>query len=142
MTPIRTKFMSVPFVPALVALFHNVWPVATGATFGEVIAEAEKWRYPWLAAIVTGALVQIMIALLRAWFTERRDLLNTMKAMLGEQRETYLTFINAEKEERHAVANRAHKAELKAHMLAAGVPVDELPRQVTNIYPEKKDRQT
>lgn len=130
--------MSVPAVPAF---FHNVWPVATGATFGQVIAQIENWRSPWLAAVVTGAVVQIAIALLRSWFAERRDLLQTMKAMLAEQRETYLAFIENEKKERHQMANRAAKAELRLHMKEAGVPANRIPAEPPPLYDVEHDGQ-
>jgi hypothetical protein len=134
---VKSKFMSHP-AATLLAVFHQLWPVGMGATLGQVVAQTEQWRYPWVAAIVTGALVQIAIALLRSWFNERRDLLQTMKAMLGEQRATYLTFIDSEKDERHRMANRAASAELKLHMVRAGVPVNRLPDPAP-LYPEGKE---
>ncbi len=134
----KNKLMSHYSVTAVVAVLHQIWPVATGATFGQIVAQAEQWRYPWVAAVVTGALVQVLIFLLRSWFSERRDLLQTMRAMLGEQREYLHGVINNEKQERHDMANRAAKAELKLRMVEAGVPLSKI-RDADPLYPERSE---
>jgi|SRR5215831_4333556 len=139
MTPIRTKSMSLSFAPALTTLFHNVWPVGLGVSIGEVTAEAAQWHSPWLAAIVTGAVVQIVIALMRAWFTERRDLMQTMTKLLDEQRTYWGDLVRNEKEERHQMANRAAKAEMKLFVLTHGVPASQI-KEPPALYPEVEDQ--
>lgn len=121
------------------AVLQQIWPVGTGATFGQIVAQTEQWRSPVLVAVITGALVQVLIFLLRSYFTERRDLLHTMREMLAEQR-TYLHgLLNNEKQERHDMANRAAKAELKLSLLAAGVPLSRL-IDPPDLYPERKEK--
>lgn len=138
MQSIRSKFMSLSIAPGLTDLFHNVWPVGIGVTLGNSVSQAADWHNPWLTAALTGALVQVLIALLRSWFSERRDLLQTMKQMLGEQRQYLHDIISTEKRERHDMANRAQVAEFKLALVARGVPLDQLPTPVP-LYPEKED---
>ncbi len=127
--------MSLPFTPFLPTLFHNVWPVGIGVAIGEFTAEAANWHSPWLAAIVTGAIVQIVIALMRAWFTERRDLMQTMTKLLDEQRMYWGDLVRAEKDERHQMANRAAKAEMRLFVLTHGVPANQI-KEPPPLYPE------
>jgi hypothetical protein len=108
-------------------ILANVWPVGLGALTGDVVAQSAQWARPGLIAILSGAVLQLLIALLRSLFTERRDVLATLRDMLREQREATLARDFAEKRVRHDLANRAHVAEMKLHLLAAGVPPNELP---------------
>lgn len=108
-------------------ILANVWPVGLGAFTGDVVATSAQWTRPGIIAIATGAILQLLIALLRSLFTERRDVLATLRDMLREQREAQQARDFAEKRVRHDLANRAHIAEMKLHLLAAGVPAHELP---------------
>jgi len=109
-------------------LFSHSWPITIGSGVAFLVTEAAAWTHPAVVAVLTGALVQVFIALMRNWFTERRELLSTLRDMLREQRQhVHEMLLQREKEERHSLANRASEAELKLHLLRAGVPWEELP---------------
>lgn len=120
------KILSDKF-PGLTLFFSNVWPVGLGAATGNAVAQSAEWRYPWLAAVLSGAVLQLLIALLRNLFTERRDVLAALRDMLREQRESQQNRELNERRVRHELANRAHVAELKLYMVASGTPFDKLP---------------
>ncbi len=108
-------------------LFSHGWPVSIGAAFAFLVTEATPWTHPAVVAVLTGALVQVFIALMRNWFTERRELLATLRDMLQEQRRYVHGMLLEEQADRHALANRASQAEMKLNLLAAGVAWEDLP---------------
>lgn len=118
---------------AAAKFFSHVWPIPAGGAAGFLVIEATTWTHPAVVAVLTGALVQVFIALMRNWFTERRELLSTLRDMLHEQRQYVHSMLQQEQAERHALANRANKAEIELTLIKAGVPLDDLP-DVTPLY--------
>jgi hypothetical protein len=108
-------------------LVGNAWPVGIGAAAGDVVASAADFRYPIIAAMLSGAVVQLLIALLRSLFSERRDVLATMREMLKERDESTLIRQKEEQRMRHELANRAHVAEMRQALLDVGVAREDLP---------------
>jgi len=108
-------------------LFSHSWPITIGSGVAYLVTEFTAWTHPAVVAVLSGALVQVFIALMRNWFAERRELLSTMQDMLREQRQHVHDMLQSEKDERHSLANRASQAEMKIYLLSQGVPFDELP---------------
>lgn len=108
-------------------LFSHGWPVAIGSAASFLVTEATVWTHPAVVAVLTGALVQVFIALMRNWFTERRELLTTLRDMLQEQRRYVHDMLREDQQHRHQLVNRAADAEMKLHLLSHGVPWDDLP---------------
>jgi hypothetical protein len=129
----RSKFMSLPIVPTLTAVLHHVWPAVTGLAVGDVVANIEQWKSPTLAAVIAASILQLLIAVFRAYFTERREVIQAWKEMQSEQRASYLAFLESEKQERHAMANRVAKAEMRLLLLKSGVPPARMP-EIPDIY--------
>jgi hypothetical protein len=121
-------------------LFSHGWPVSIGSAVGFIVSEATTWTHPAIIAVLTGALVQVFIALMRNWFTERRELLTTLRDMLHEQRRYVHDMLQEEKDDRHQLANRANKAELQLKLIAAGVPFEDLP-PIQPLYKEAEQNQ-
>lgn len=116
-----------PGAAGLTLLTQNAWPVVLGALTGDAVATSAQWARPGLIAVMSGAILQLLIALLRNLFTERRDVLNTLRDMLKEQREAVHTVEVSARRIRHDMANRTHAAEMQLALLARGVPFDQLP---------------
>ena len=120
---------------AVSKLFSHGWPISLGSAAAFIVSEATTWTHPAVIAVLTGALVQVFIALMRNWFTERRELLITLRDMLQEQRKYVHDMLQEDKDERHQLANRANRAELQMKLIEAGVPFSDLP-PVTPLYRE------
>lgn len=116
-------------------LLSHGWPISIGSAFAYIITEATPWTHPAVVAVLTGALVQVFIALMRNWFTERRELLTTLRDMLHEQRKYVHDMLLEDKEERHQLANRANRAELHLKLIGAGVRYEDLP-PIPPLYKE------
>lgn len=119
--------------PAAALFFANVWPVGVGALSGEAITQAVDFRYPWVAAMLSGAALQLLIALLRSLFHERRDVMAAMREMMKAADESRMIREAEAQRIRHDLANRAHKAEIGLYLVHSGVPVDDLP-EVRPLY--------
>lgn len=122
-----------PISSSVLTFLSNVWPVGLGATTGQTVALAADWAHPWLIAVLSGAVVQLLIALLRSLFTERRDVLATLRDMLKAREETEFIKAREEQRMRHELANRTHISEMRWAMLDSGVPYEEVKRK--NIKP-------
>lgn len=131
-----------PFVASLLTFFSNVWPVGLGATLGQSVAVSADWAHPWMVAVLSGAVVQLLIALLRSLFTERRDVLATLRDMLKAKDETEMVKEHEQQRIRHELANRTFVAEMRWQMVEDGVPVEEVRRRpirpIYNIDAEDK----
>lgn len=124
-----------PFVASLLTFLSNVWPVGLGATLGQGVALSAEWVHPWLIAVLSGAVVQLLIALLRNLFTERRDVLATLREMLKAMDESEMVRLHEEQRVRHELANRTYAAEMRFQMVEDGVPIEEVrKRPIRPIY--------
>lgn len=124
-----------PFVASMLTFLSNVWPVGLGATLGQSVALSADWAHPWLIAVLSGAVVQLLIALLRSLFTERRDVLATLRDMLKAKDETEMVKEHEQQRVRHDLANRTYIAEMRWQMVEDGVPVEEvMRRKIRPIY--------
>jgi hypothetical protein len=109
-------------------LLTNLWPVALGGGIGDFVANSAAWQRPGLIAVMSGAILQLLIALMRSLFAERKDTMNAMREMLREQRVAMQGRDAVSRRTRHELANRAHVAELENHLLKNGMLPEQLPR--------------
>lgn len=102
-------------------------PTIVGASGGYGAISVADWRYPIVAFALVSGTIQLFIALMRSWFTERRELIETMKAMLLQQEQHFLNLIKQEKEERHDLANRLNTANWRVYCYKNNIPYEEPP---------------
>jgi Zn-dependent protease with chaperone function len=113
----NSTFASLPGGVTLTVIFGNVWPVFFGAGVGETVANAGAWAHPGLTAVMSGAIVQLLIALLRSLFTERRDVMASMREMIKVRDEQEELRRAEDTRIRHELANQAHEAVWKVAIL-------------------------
>lgn len=109
-------------------------PVALGTVGGAAAIQATDFRYPLASYALISLAIQLLIALLRSWFGERKELLATMKEQTAAVAESYRGIISQmelqrreDKLSRHAMANALSALSVERALLRAGVPKDEVP---------------
>jgi hypothetical protein len=117
--------------------FHFASPVAFGMGGGIATVEVGQWQHPYAAFILASAVIQLFIALLRAWFGERRELVSTLTAQIDRQEARFVRRIEEDAIIRHEQANQLQRQAWIIHCTQSGLPMDNPPKPMYDVEKER-----
>jgi Mg2+/citrate symporter len=118
----------------LCAFGYYSTPITLGTSTGAMALQVTTFQYPLLAYVLISAVIQLVIALMRSWFSERRELHETMKQQTTSIADGYKELFQQietqraeDKRQRHAMANALSALSVERALLRHGVSPDKVP---------------
>jgi hypothetical protein len=109
------------------------------ATGGGIAAiEAAPWAHPYAVYVLVSAVIQLFIALLRAWFGERREVIETLTRQIDRQEARFVKRLEEDAIIRHEQANQLQAQNYLIFCFQKGIDPVNPPKPLYDVEKERE----